>query len=246
MNAEKLLPGLRALVARRLVERFGFKQKEVAQALGLSPSAITQYIKGGRALSQAGALNQPEVMSLVDELCEKVAARKGQLIQAEFLQLLYEASRLLQMKRPPGEGEAPSVRLEGKDQLLETLKSRLQAEQEAAEMFMGMAVHVRNDLSRLLFRQVASDSIRHADIVMAIISAVERGEEGKVDLPSVEELKRLHRYEEVAHVHSLDRVQQLFPSPIIAALLETVEADEEKHSRLLSKLIEMSSAEPRA
>ena len=235
-TAERLVPGLRALMVKELVARRGLKKKAAAQALGLSPSAATQYLKGGRASKQVRALSRPDVLRLVDDLCDRVALRGGSMMQAEFFELVYTVSGLLQ-RMPGSRGTLTQAGLQGRTKLLSTLRGRLQAEQEAAELFMGVAVSLRNDLTRLLFRGVASDSIRHADIVMTIISSLEKGEAVDADLPDKGQLEKLLAYEDTAHVHNLDAVKQYFPNKIISALLASIEADERKHSDLLKRLM---------
>ncbi|HVP23395.1 MAG TPA: helix-turn-helix domain-containing protein [Conexivisphaerales archaeon] len=236
LPAERLVPGLRSLIVRSLVERRGMRKRDAARALGLSPSAVTQYLKGGRASSQAKALSKPEIVQLVDDLSDKIALRGGNLMQAEFFELLYTVSGLLQ-RSPQFTHEAGPIDHRGRERLLSTLRGRLQAEQEAAELFMGVAVGTRDDLTRLLFRGVASDSIRHADIVMTIISSIEKGEAVEPDIPDKGHLQKLLAYEESAHVHNLDAVKPFFPSEIISALLASIEADERKHSDLLKRLM---------
>jgi rubrerythrin len=176
------------------------------------------------------------VLQLVDDLCDKIALRGGKMLQAEFFELIYEVSGLLQRKAV-AKPEADSFQRQGREKLLTTLRGRLQAEQEAAELFMGVAVNLQNDLTRLLFRGVASDSIRHADIVMTIIGNMERDEPTEADLPDDGQLQKLLSYEETAHVHNLDAVKQFFPNRIITALLASIEADEQKHSDLLKHLL---------
>jgi hypothetical protein len=235
-SAERLVPGLRALLVKGLVQGRGVKKKAAAEALGLSPSAVTQYLQGGRAAEQAKALARPDVMQLVDDLCDRVTLRSGRVMQAEFFELVYSVSGLLQRK-PTQKAEVDTAARKGREKLLMTLRGRLQAEQEAAELFMGVAVGLRNDLTRLLFRGVASDSIRHADIVMTIISSIEKGEMVDADLPDREQLEKLLSYEDTAHVHNLDAVKRYFPNRIISALLATIDADERKHSDLLRRLM---------
>ena len=236
ITPERLVPGLRSLLVKELVERRGLGKKAAAEVMGLSPSAVTQYLQGGRASGQAKALSRPDVMQLVDDLCDKAALRGTPLMQAEFFELVYAVSGLLQ-RRPTAKSEASPSQREGREKLLSTLRGRLQAEQEAAELFMGVAVSLRDDLTRLLFRGVASDSIRHADIVMKIIDSIEKGETVEADLPEREHLRQLLSYEDTAHVHNLDAVKPYFPSKIISALLASIEADERKHSDLLKRLM---------
>jgi len=43
-----VLPVIRALVAKRLMEKYNFKLVDVAKKMNVTPSAITQYMKGCR------------------------------------------------------------------------------------------------------------------------------------------------------------------------------------------------------
>ncbi|MEM3727331.1 MAG: transcriptional regulator, partial [Candidatus Bathyarchaeia archaeon] len=43
-----ILPVIRALVAKRLMEKYNFKLVDVAKKMNVTPSAITQYMKGCR------------------------------------------------------------------------------------------------------------------------------------------------------------------------------------------------------
>lgn len=235
LRAEKIIPGVRAVLARLLVEKYGLKKVEVARALGLSPQAVTQYLTGARAGDVAEMLKHQQVLTLIEDLAAKIAARGGQLMQAEIIDLAFEIASIIQSK--PEEEKTEAIPTDVKEKLLKTLRARLQAEQEAAELFMGVAAKMRNDLSRLLFRQIASDSIRHADIVMATISAIERGEDAPVDFPEEKELKKLLENEETAHVHSLEDVRHLIQNDVIGLLIDSIEADEEKHAKILAKLI---------
>jgi predicted transcriptional regulator len=58
-SEEKLLPIIRASVAEKLFQ-MGFKAKEIASVLNVTPAAITQYLKGrrGNKLAEAKSVNQ--------------------------------------------------------------------------------------------------------------------------------------------------------------------------------------------
>ena len=46
--AQTLLPALRALIAKELMEKYNFTQQDVASKLGLTQSAISQYLRNLR------------------------------------------------------------------------------------------------------------------------------------------------------------------------------------------------------
>jgi len=98
---------------------------------------------------------------------------------------------------------------------------------------------LRDDLARMIFRMIASDCIRHADILMTLISAIERRE--TID---VEQLKRLNlskllEKEEKAHVRSLEEVKSLLPSGLASILVELIQDDERKHSKILKRMTDL-------
>lgn len=80
--ARDVLPAIRSLVAKELIERYGFTQMTAARKLGITQAAISYYRdakRGGRRLKQLEA-NQA-VGKGVDELAEGIA--KGLLSEEE-------------------------------------------------------------------------------------------------------------------------------------------------------------------
>lgn len=236
MRAERLIPALRAWLARVLVEEYGFSRRGAAEALEISPAAVTHYLDGKRGKVPA-ELKRPEVERLLGELAAKAAARGGRISEAELYDLALTVASVLEES---GGVRPEEVEEKGRQTLLRILRERAQAEHEAAEEFMKAAVKLRSELTRMLFRQIASDSIKHADILTATISMLERGGDIRIDLPSRDELKSLLEKEEVAHIHSLDDVKQFLPHKLVKVLMESVEADERKHARILRSLMELA------
>jgi len=238
-QADYLIPRIRAALARRLVEKHGLKRSQAARALGLTPQAVTQYLSGARAGERGEFVGNPQVVGILDDVASRIATRGTSMLQAEVLDLAFEVASILQSKQVRVETASLMLTADAREKVLKTLRARLQVEQQAAEIFMGAAVRTRNDLTRLLFRQIASDSIRHADIIMSTISAIERGEAEPADLPAEPELKRLLREEEEADRYSLDDIKGLVQDRIVGLLIESIEADEAKHSKLLQRLLEL-------
>jgi len=65
-----ILPALRVLVTRELVEKYGLKQTEVARRMGITPAAVTQYLKSVRGGS---AVKRVEDLREVCEAASKIA-----------------------------------------------------------------------------------------------------------------------------------------------------------------------------
>jgi len=238
VKPEDLIPGIRALIARKLAEDHGFSRKRISEILGLSQPAITLYLQGKRAAEAVEFLSSKEgVLELIDELARRISIR-GKLLEPELYEAAFNIWSSLKA-RAMKEYEVASIEHREKQRLLLSLRERLQAEQESAEEFMRIATRVKSDLMRVLFRIVASDCIRHADTLMAIISMIERGGEIRVDRLSKEMLNALLSREEIAHLHSLDDVKQFLPHKLIDVLIESIEDDERKHSKILKSLLEL-------
>jgi len=235
-KAEKIIPMLRAFIAVELTKTYGLKNAETARLLSITPQAVTQYLKGVRALDKKGVTAEDRVKKMVREYAGKVAFRRKAVQETELLDLAYEVLSF--------SGKASSAAVlsaeESKAQALRILRMRLAAEQEAAELFLSEAIKAKDDMVRLLFRQIASDSIRHADIVQAAIAAVEKGL-GETELPDPERLRQLQQHEERSHMHSFEEVKKNVNNNVAKILLDSIEADEEKHDRILEKLISLSA-----
>ncbi|MBN2202618.1 MAG: helix-turn-helix domain-containing protein [Candidatus Aenigmarchaeota archaeon] len=72
--AQIILPNIRALVAKELMEKYGFTQQAAAKKLGLTQSAISQYLRNLRG-SQTNVLEKDEKISkLIEDFAGKLAS----------------------------------------------------------------------------------------------------------------------------------------------------------------------------
>lgn len=71
------LPAVRSLIAKRLIEKYGFSQVDAAKKLGTTQAAISHYLYGKRGDKR---MKQLEASSLVrataDEIAEGIAKEK--------------------------------------------------------------------------------------------------------------------------------------------------------------------------
>ena len=72
---KQVLPAVRSLLAKRLDER-GLKNKEIAAAMGITPAAVTQYLKKARGTKTKVLMKNKAVNSLVVELADKMAEKR--------------------------------------------------------------------------------------------------------------------------------------------------------------------------
>lgn len=74
-----VLPAIRSLLARELIENHSMKQTEVARILGTTQSAISQYQKHKRGDQLTDALSsQPEVQEAIENLVAEITSRDSQ------------------------------------------------------------------------------------------------------------------------------------------------------------------------
>jgi predicted transcriptional regulator len=67
IGVKTVLPAMRSLMARAIVEKYEMKEKQAAEILGLSQSAISRYTKKNRG-NIITIENEPEVQALIDQL----------------------------------------------------------------------------------------------------------------------------------------------------------------------------------
>lgn len=69
-----LLPALRTLIMRDLVERHGLKKIEASRKMELTPAAITQYLKGKRGIAFLEEISRSNrARELISEIAEALA-----------------------------------------------------------------------------------------------------------------------------------------------------------------------------
>jgi predicted transcriptional regulator len=73
----KVLPGLRAIVATKLVEKHEFSQKAAAERLGTTQPAISQYRSMLRGNNNGMLKDDPAMMEIIDSIAEKAAKGDG-------------------------------------------------------------------------------------------------------------------------------------------------------------------------
>ena len=76
--AQYLLPIFRSLVAKKLIEEYGFTQVEVAENLGTTQAAISQYITSKRGRRGVGKFKEslPKIQVLASKIAKKIVVKK--------------------------------------------------------------------------------------------------------------------------------------------------------------------------
>ena len=239
MKPEEVIPGLRALIVKDLVERHGFSRKEVAEILGITPPAVTLYLQGKRAGDVAKLLRRKGALKLVREFTDHMVERGGKISMPALYDLAFSVITLIEHKVTIGREEESLIDLRRNEaqRLLQLLRERFEIEQKSAEKFMKIASRLRNQALRMLIRMIARDCVKHADIMMLLMSVVESGGEMKIDLPDMDLLDKLLSEEKSFHVHGLNEIKKMLPHKILTLLVDCIVDDEKKHERILKNLV---------
>ncbi|HDD66838.1 MAG TPA: hypothetical protein ENG52_04365 [Nitrososphaeria archaeon] len=238
MKPEEVIPGLRALIVKDLVERHGFSKKKAAEVLGITPPAVTLYLRGKRAGDMAKLLRRRGALRLVREFTDNMVERGGRVSMPALYDLAFSAITLIERKTTMGREEGViDLRKDEARRLLQLLRERFEVEQKSAEEFMRIASRLRNQAVRMLIRMIARDCMKHADIMMLLMSTIESGGEMKIDLPDMELLDKLLSEEKSFHVHGLGEIKKLLPHKLLSLLVDCIADDEKKHERILRSLV---------
>jgi DNA-binding transcriptional regulator YdaS (Cro superfamily) len=228
---------MQALVARELVQGFGLPERQAASLLGIVPSSVSQYLSGKRlGPALARYLGNEEARRIArataQQLMEPAAGPRVVLEAAIALGELYGTAGSAPSHKS-GTKPSPAARRE----IPRSLRRRIAGEQNAVAECMKLAQRSRDELTRALFRQIASDSLRHAEIVASLGAYLDRGISSSIPTgitrADVEHLiEREHDAEETgasALGEGLGGVMRI--------LWDSMEADERKHELLLQRLL---------
>ncbi|MFZ0699538.1 MAG: hypothetical protein WAN74_05060 [Thermoplasmata archaeon] len=238
-----------ALVARELVDTFGLPARRAAELLGLAPSAISQYLSGKRLRGPlAHASTHEEVRRIARVVAQRLVAADHPTDIAPGL--LLEAARELSSAGRPARAIPPAAAGEGAPahpanrEFARFLRARITLEQTAVADCMRLAQKSRDELTRAIFRQVASDSLRHAEIVASIASYLERGMHRTVATGITRtDVERLIAKEHEAESKTAPGLATELGG-VLALLWESMEADERKHEVLLARLLQTGLPPP--
>ena len=95
--SQEVLPCMRALVAKKLIES-GFSQKQAADRLGLSQPAISQYKRDLRGKRTGIFTDYPKLLEEANEIAKRVAA--GELSMDKATAEIFETCRGLMEVKP--------------------------------------------------------------------------------------------------------------------------------------------------
>jgi uncharacterized protein len=228
---------MQALVARELVEGFGLSERQTAVLLGIVPSSVSQYLSGKRLGPTLSAY-------LDDDEAHRIARRTAEQLMAGSVggRAVLEAAialgeRVATAERthasPPKDALSPELRRK----IPGWLRDRIAGEQNAVSECMRLAQRSRDELTRALFRQIASDSLRHAEIVASLAAYLDRG----VTTSAPTGITRADVEDLIRREHEAEATSEIDLGPELGGMMrilwESMESDEKKHERLLEFLL---------
>jgi uncharacterized protein len=234
---------MQAMVARELVESFGLPERHAARLLGIVPSSVSQYLSGKR-------LGPTLAAYLGDEDARRIARRTAQQLMTGPAEprIVLEASIALgelYRKAPSGapRPRTPSPPPRVRDETPQWLRQRIVGEQNAVAECMRLAQRSRDELTRALFRQIASDSLRHAEIVASIAAYLDRSVSTSVPTGITRSDVRdlIDREHDAEATGGAELGPQL--GGVMRILWDSMEADERKHEMLLQRLLDSGLAD---
>jgi uncharacterized protein len=249
-NEEKLIPIVRARLAERLAHD-GLRVRDISRALNVTPAAVTQYLSRKRGRG-GGATGLEEVSSTsIDEIINPIALKLARRVSSglggiEIAELLDAVRQVMVISSMGGLALRPMTGSSSElDEPLALLRQRLQLELKAAEKYLWLANKCKDDYTKLLLRMIASDSIKHGDVVSQIISWMEAGgSDSEFALPGQDLLENMLSLEDSAQEVSLRGAVKV-NHPVARLLLEWIDMDEGKHGRLVGKMVKLGGLEAR-
>lgn len=237
-SIEELQRALRVGVAVELVSNMGISKAQAAKMLDLTPSALTQYFNGTRGAKYLEYIRQNRKVEKTIQLLAHGIARDYSGGRIERINERFLSATLKLNEGGGGIGKMELLAPESSESMpwLEALRKRLDEEQHAATECLQFSQNSPDELTRMLFRQIASNSLRHADIVSFLMANMEkRSPFFGSKPPKIRAIEEMIRKEETAGDADIMFLRKKL-GPSAALLIESIEADERKHLMLLKGL----------
>ncbi|MCW4001385.1 MAG: hypothetical protein NWE93_14225 [Candidatus Bathyarchaeota archaeon] len=68
VGVKTVLPAVKAIMARTIVEKHGYNEKQTANLLGLSQSAVSRYVGRERGANMVALESTAEIITLIEEM----------------------------------------------------------------------------------------------------------------------------------------------------------------------------------
>ena len=68
IGVKTVLPAVKAIMARQIVQKHGYNEKQAAHLLGLSQSAVSRYVGRERGANLLAIESAQEILALIDQM----------------------------------------------------------------------------------------------------------------------------------------------------------------------------------
>ena len=100
-----VLPAMRVMITKELMEKYGLRKIEVADRMSISPAAVTQYSKGIRGSHYVKEISSyEEIMNKISEISETLA--DDEVSVEALMEDMCDVCRLIRSKKKIGESPA--------------------------------------------------------------------------------------------------------------------------------------------
>ena len=100
LSAKYVIPALRLMIAKKLIEKYGLTQSEVAKLLGVTQPSISHYLNSKRGIKMAKVLSRSkDVREYVDRYVEKILTSGSPPKDMPFCEICETAVRHIAGKR---------------------------------------------------------------------------------------------------------------------------------------------------
>ncbi len=79
IESKTLIPAIRAIISRKLVNDYSMKEEDVARLLGITQAAVSNYIRGTRGDAELvkKLIDIPTIAKRIDEISRELASSKA-------------------------------------------------------------------------------------------------------------------------------------------------------------------------
>jgi len=95
VEAKTIIPALRSLIAKKLINTYHLPQRKVAEMLGITQAAVSNYIREVRGIG-VSLEDSAEAQKLVDEIVRSILAGVDQVT---LMKKFHEAVTIIKAKR---------------------------------------------------------------------------------------------------------------------------------------------------
>ena len=232
-SVEQILPAVRSLLAKELINNHNVSKTNVSKILGISPAAITQYTNNKRGGLANEIVNNKEILPIISSLAEHFVdktKKEGELRRSMTIIETSENILLILNNQNIVKNKTKKI-----DSNIKLLQARVDVELREAKISLEMANKVEDGFGKLLFKGLASDSIRHAEIVSQVIRDKDTVNRFQLDRKLKKYLKQMIEEEENASDQLLIKMVKT-KHPAVRVLLQSVDQDEMKHKKMLKSL----------